>query len=410
MMPCLRQLCCPILISLFAALPASHARCSESAAVDSSTQQTTEQPPSIDDIGRCIEIMETSQDSYQRADAAARLADYEDQYERFVKPLAKLLVERDEVISSTATRIFQRLGKPAVDALQPDFQGSLDHLRQVCSAIHAVGDGCEAYIPQLLAILKDEDDIFRRTAATFALTGFSDGCPQAIDLILQDLAHEDMNVTLFAMRLIIKTGQSAQQASAQLVEQFEKGVPSQRGYAIWSLSAVGPVQGFDTLAATEMMLNRFTVSERERGLIAAGLLADAAHSLVPKVKEMMGGSQTNLEGQAAITLWQITGQADESLQRLVELSRDSLEYEVNGLKLMAQMGADAAPALEFLQERLEAADPSIRVAALDTIRAMGPAAASQREAIEKLAEHDSDPLVKLAARQALASLTSEAEK
>jgi HEAT repeat protein len=355
------------------------------------------------ELERLIRILETSRDNRARADASARLADFEDQYAKFVKPLSAMLVERDEVLSRTAVRMFQRLGKKAVDALDPDFSGDLSHLRLVCSAINAVGDSCESYIPALLEILKTEDDVFRRTAATFALTGFSKGCPEAIDDLLRDLDHEDMNVTLFAMRLIIKTGSEARPAIPRLVNLLENGVPSQRGYAIWSLAAIGPTEEFDTVATVGTMLNRFTVSERERALIAAGLLGEAAREHVPKIREMMNATLTNIEGQAAIALWQITGEAEASIQRLIELSRDSIDYEITGLKLIAEMGEAAAPAIDLLLKRLDSGDPSLQVAALDALRAIGKAAQPHAARIRTLMQETSDPLVKLAARQVLES-------
>ena len=139
------------------------------------------------------------------------------------------------------------------------------HEKAYAEFVNAVGDDGAEYTPQLLNILKTSDDPSRRTAATYALTGFSHGNAEAIDLIIPDLDSSDMNVTLFAMRLIIKTGPQAKQAAPKLIELYNDGLPSQRGYAAWSLAAIAPVEGFDTAEAADKMLNRFTVSERERG-------------------------------------------------------------------------------------------------------------------------------------------------
>ncbi len=356
-----------------------------------------------ENVAEIVKTLTDSRDKYARAEAAAKLANYPEQYEQYVYVLAELLVDRDRVLNDIATRIFSRLGKKGVAALNPDFTGDPEKTRLVCSAIHAIGDGCEEYIPDLLKILKTSDDRFQRVAATYALTGFTQGNPEAIDLILSDLDNSDMNVTLFAMRLIIKTGPNAKQAAPKLIELFENGVPSQRGYAIWSLAAVSPVENFDAVAATQKMLNRFTVSERERGLIAAGLLGEAAQPAVEKVKEMMAGKNTNIEGHAAVTYWQITGDADTAIQRLIELTENDLYYEINGLKLIAQMGPAAEPAIELLLRKSQAGDSTVQLLALDALKAIGPAAAKHREAIEKIKDSTRDDLVQLAATEILES-------
>ncbi len=357
-----------------------------------------------ENVAKIVKTLTTTRDKYAKADAAAKLAKYPDQYEQYVDALAPLLVDRDRVLNDIARRIFQRLGKKSVAALNPDFAGDPEKTRLVCSAIHAVGDGCEEYVPDLLKILKDSDDRFLRVAATYALTGFSKGNPAAIDLILPDLDNRDMNVTLFAMRLIIKTGPNAKQAAPKLIDMYENGITSQRGYAVWALAAVSPVENFDTVAAAEKMLNRFTVSERERGLIAAGLLGEAAKPAIEKVKEMMAANNTNIEGHAAVTYWQVTGDAEPAIQRLMELTESDLFYEINGLKLIAQMGPAAEPAMELLLKKSKSADSSTQLLALDAIKAIGPAAAKHREAIEKLRDSTRDNLVQLVATEVLESL------
>lgn len=356
---------------------------------------TLAQNSGTQELDRLIRAIKTG-DQYERASAAARLLNLAEHYERFAKPLAALLIDRDEVVSGTAKRIYVHLGKKAVDALNPDLDSTdLEHIRLVCSAINAVGDSCEEYKPKLVEMLRERTDPNFRVAATFALTGFSDGCPEAIDHILRDLENRDMNVTLFAARLIIKTGDKARQAIPNLVKLLENGVISQRGYAIWALAAIGPTDEFDTLAATEKLLNKFHVVERERALIAAGLLGKAAASLEPKVREMMGQDYSNLEGQGAVTLWQITGDAADSIERLVQISTDFVEYEVTGPKLLGELGPAAAPAAGFLVERLGSSDLSVQIVALDSLGDIGPAACEHRDKIAEFVSRAQSPLIQM---------------
>lgn len=365
------------------------------------------------DLQPIIDAINNPRKRLAKAAAAVKLADHQDRYQEFAVPLAGLLLDRDRVLNDIAKRIFKSMGKKSVAALNPDFDGDIDQLRLICSVINAVGDDCAEYTPQLLNILKTSDDPSRRTAATYALTGFSNGNAEAIDLIIPDLDNSDMNVTLFAMRLIIKTGPQAKQAAPKLIELYKDGVPSQRGYATWSLAAIAPIEGFDATEAAAKMLNRFTVSERERGLIATGVLGKAAESSLPKVKEMMADNQTNIEGQAAVTYWQITGDGETAIQRLIELINTDNFYEINGLNLIAEMGPAAEPAIDLLLKKAKGADSSTRVLALDALQAIGPAVSAHRAEIQKIAEKDGDPLVRLTARQLLKTLpaaTTKSEK
>ena len=379
----------------------------DSAADDNAQDRTQEE---TDPVGKYLEILKSSDDVYEKGRAAAGLADHPEQFKRFAISLSELFLERDEVLNHTAKRIFHRLGKKAVDALQPNLDSDdLNHVRRVCSAISAVGDPCLNYAPELVDILRTEDDMFRRSAATFALTGFSKGYPDAIEAVLRDLDHRDMNVTLFAMRLIIKTGDESRQAIPKLLNLLENGVISQRGYAIWSLAAIGLTDEFDTVDEIGNMLEGFTVSERERALLAAGLLGSAAKEHAPRVTEIMNKNHTNIEGRAAVTLWKITGEPDDCIERLMELSKSSLAYELSGLELISEMGPDASPAIDLLIERTGASDESVRVAALDALRAIGSAAMEHKEHIAEIAANDKDPLVRLAAAEFLEALESSGD-
>ena len=122
----------------------------------------------------------------------------------------------------------------------------------------------------------------------------------------------------------------------------------------------------------------------------------------------MANNRTNIEGQAAVTYWRITGDGDTAARRLIELTKNDMYYEINGLKLIAELGPAAEPALELLLEKLKSPDSSTRVLALDAIQAIGTAASIHRPEIEKVAEEDGDPIVRLTARQLLKTLPAPA--
>ncbi|MGI9519089.1 MAG: HEAT repeat domain-containing protein [Pirellulaceae bacterium] len=338
--------------------------------------------------------------------AAALLVDHSERLDEFIEPLLALFAVRDDAVVDTVKRVVFWLGPDVVAIMDEELDATnLDQLRQQCSAINAIGDPAATFEPQLLEILDTSTDPRTRTAATFALTGFSRGCPEAIEKILVDLEHPDMNTKLFACRLIIKTGPEATQAVPALVELLDNGNISERSYAAWSLGAIGPTNQFDTIQALIEMLDRFNVIERERALIGLGLLGEESAAAEAKTRLLMAEDGTNLEGQAAVTLWQITGDAEEPVARLVELSK-GIDFEVKGLQLLGDMGPAAADAMDFLIERANSEDEAIQVYALDTIAKIGPAANEHHEAIQALTE-DEDPVVRLAARMTLRKITDE---
>ena len=338
--------------------------------------------------------------------AAATLFERPADIAETAKPLAGLFLQRDEVLRDIAKRGFKELGVPAIKALDPKFDGELDELRFACSAIEAAGDSAAEFKPQLVEVLKTVTEENRRLAAMFALKGFSDGCADAIPHVMKDLEHSDMNMTLFACRVIIKTGPAAKAAIPKLVALLKDGNISQRGFAGWALAAIGPTDEFDVKAAMTKQLDKFNVVERERALIAVGLLGDSCKELEPKIREMMAMQYSNLEGPAAVTLWQVTGKPDDSVKELIKLSKEMAEYELTGMRLLTSMGPAAKGALNFAVERTKHVDSSIRMAAADIMGAIGPAAKSKIVVLEQMAK-DKDPSIRLAARAALKSVQAE---
>lgn len=354
------------------------------------------------DLDDLIKLIKEGND-FQQATAAAQLLDHADEYERFAMPLAKLLLERDELLTFTVKRVVKRLGTKLVDALNPDFSGSMDEeqFRALCSVINALGDDCRSFEPKLVQLLGTEKDIFRRVAAMYALTGFSKGSPDAIEHILIDMKYDDMNVTLFATRLVIKTGAAAKQAIPALNNLFENGNISQRSYANWAYAAIGSTDDLDVVALTEKQLAKFNVVERERALISAGLLGADAKDMEPKIREMMGQDYSNLEGPGAVALWKVTGEAEDSIDRLIQVTEDFVEYEVNGPKFLGQLGPAAAPATDFLISRLSSEDISVQIHVLEALGKIGPAAQQHQSEIAKIVDATTSPIVKLVGQDSL---------
>ncbi len=365
-----------------------------------------EQPvePTLDELIAKLE----SDNPNDKMHAAAELVDQADEIDKFIAPLAELFGERDELIQRAATRVFERLGETAVPSIRPFLEATdNEKFRRGCSMVNAIGDPACEYRELLVNTLANNDDPQFRVAAIYALTGFSNGAPEAIEYLTPDFNNqENFNFSVFACRLVIKTGPAAKAAIPELEKLLKNGNVSQRSYAAWAMGAIGQTDEFDTLKMLNEMLNRFTVFERERALYGIGLMGEEAISLADRVEEIMTKPGTNLEARAAFVLWQITGENQPSVDRLIELSKQPF-FDLSAIQILGEMGPAAAPAADYLATRTTAEDEAIREAAADALGAMGAKALDQKQALFKLLE-DEDPLVRLAADVALEKITEDA--
>ncbi len=375
-------------------------------------QQHTGEPEPVVESERVVPAFEELLDQVQNGSlvekerAAALLMEYPDRVGEFAEPLSRAFVQADLSFQRVANRVFAFLGNDAVPVLESMYRPEENQTaeqneiwRQACGTIRAIGDPARAvYEPKLLEVLDNSDDPAVRVPALYALTGFTCGCPEAIEKALVDLKHEDFNVSLFACRLIIKTGPAAAAAVADLRNMLANGNLSQRTYAAWALGAIGPTDEYDPLPDLEPMLLRFTLAERERALTGVGLLGEHAARLEPKVREMMMTPETNLEARAGFVLWQISGNTTDTVPRLVELAQ-TLDFELSALDFLAQMGPEAREATDFLLERSKSSDYSIRIASVDALVSINPESERVVQRIEELTE-DPSPMVRLAAEMA----------
>lgn len=337
--------------------------------------------------------------------ATALLVEYPDRVDEFAEPVGRFFIQPDESLQRVARRLFDYTGKSTLPAVEKMFPAHQNRSREenarwrtACSLIHVLGEVArEPFEPRLLELLDSSTDPNLRIPVIYALNGFRHGSPQAIEKVLPELRDEDFNISLTVCRLAIQTGPGAEAAVDDLRDLLANGNLSQRTFAAWALGSIGPVEGYDPLPELTAMLDRYTLAERERALAGIGLLGEHAAGLAPRVRELMNGHKTNLEPRAAFVLWQITGEADDSLARLQELGGQP-DSEIPALDFLQQMGPAAAPAVQWLVERSQASDYSIRVGAVEALGAVG----DDPRAAARIAEMQSDPhpVVRLSAKLA----------
>jgi HEAT repeat protein len=138
---------------------------------------------------------------------------------------------------------------------------------------------------------------------------------------------------------------------------------------------------------------------RERALIGLGRLSRQAAKAQPVVERALDDPDFHPQPDAARTLWLITGDADKSVARLIELT-DSLTHDVRALEVLTEMGPSAAPAAAMLAAKLESEDQDIRLLAAQALGAIGPNAKAHVAALKQRLL-DSEPDVCQAIQAAL---------
>ena len=347
-----------------------------------------------------------SNDSSEQIAAAVELAQHKDRIDEFAKPLAMLTMSRTKLVRLSGERVFEYLGCDATAALKPLIHSSEPReFAAACNAVKAIGDEATDYRTVLVKQLSNDDRYFR-VAAMHALSGFSNGAEDAVELIVKNLDDdENFNVNLFACRVLIKTGQSAKAATPSLVKLLNEGNRSQRSYAAWTLGAIGTNDEFATYRELESMLDSKTFSERERAMLGLGLMGADASMAADKVREMMNRPGSGLEPTAAFVLWQITGEAQPSVDRLIELG-EKRDFEITALNRLSEMNSAAKPATEYLLSKMTNDDESVLEAAIDALGNIRDLSDDQKQILIAIKNSEVDPLVRLAAAIAIKKIAA----
>ena len=370
--------------------------------------QPPEQSATIPDYETLIDTLRNGT-KFERGPAAAWLCEYPERLDEFTEDVADLLITPDALLNRIAADLFQYYGKEAIPPALAMFEPAAvttragdEKWRRVCGIIHALGEiGREPFEAKLIAVLQEYEDINVRVPAIYALTGLRGGSPEAIPLIIGDLNHENFNVGLPGLRLIANTGAAATPALETVRALFAEGDLSRRTYASMALGGIGPVDGYDPLDDLEAKLEKFYLVVRERSLVGIGLLGEHARRVEPKVVAMMNEDGSNLEALAAYVLWQITGDADQAVARLIELS-ERPEFEVAALEFLGKIGPAANESTSLLLLRMKTGDESVKAYAIEALSQICPDDDAFREKLDEYAEGDSAYLrlkAKLALRE-----------
>lgn len=162
---------------------------------------------------------------------------------------------------------------------------------------------------------------------------------------------------------------------------------------------------------SEMLLpNEFErITTRRMVIRALGVQGRRAEEAVPLLKEIVASEEAPERWEAAISLWKISGNANEALSifgpfidRLKTIQPDDPRYPIlsNAIDAFGDMGA---PALPILSELLKLSDNGLRLKAYIEIEELLPSNPAARGIVESLVD-DSHGVIRLRAQKAIKKL------
>lgn len=353
-----------------------------------------------------LEVAAKGEDE-KRVEALLRLTDGRFTLDQMVPVLARATVDRDELVRAAGEVGIQRVGKKAVPALQ-DMVGEGFHLNldfaAVCGAAKVLGTDAVDLFPELQKALASDDAPVQKMAL-FAMQNLGDENTQAMDRMIELMSSKDMNVRIAVCRVLEQLGPKAAPAIDQLVELYKNGVISDRSWATVVLGAIGESDQHDILEILTEQLDAFTQVEKQRAMIGLGHLGSKAKPALQKVTELMKDPSKNCQAQAAVTIWQITGDPEICLNVLKALL-PSIDYKFTVLEHVANLGPVAGPLAEVVAKELDAEDVGIRELAVVALGKIGPDAKATIPQLKKLLSDD-DALLRQAVTDAIKAIEKE---
>ncbi len=345
----------------------------------------------------------------ERVDAIMQLANGKFEAKTVVPIVARATADKDEMVRAAGDAAILKFGEKAVpildEMLSESYFDSKD-FAAACGAARVLGTKAISLLPKLQKAVAS-DEIATVKFGLYGMQAMGDATSASMDDFLRLLDHKDLNVVVGVCRILEQLGPKAAPATDKLVDLLETGVLSVRGWACIVLGAIGDSEKHDIVALLTKKLDAFTQSEKQRAMIGLGHLGPKAKSAVEKVTKLMNDSTRSCQPQAALTRWQITGDADTSLAMFEELL-PTVDYKRDSIQHLGEMGAAAAPLIEVIVQDLNSDEIDIRELAVTALGKIGPAAKSTIPAIKRLlASDESDVLIRQAAELAISRIEAE---
>ncbi len=304
---------------------------------------------------------------------------------------------------ASAAEALGRMGPRGVDVLLELLAENNDaHLvRAAAYGLHFSGNYGQKAVPALIRLLS-RNDPNNRKEAIFALQGIGPAAKEAVPILMTMLDSDDFHTQYWACRALGAIGAEAEEAIPVLIRLTTKGVTSVRRNAAAALGRIGPKIGPEGVAALLAALHDPMEAVREQAVIALGRLGSYAIEAVPALEQAVVQRTLQCRPQAALAIWQITGQPEFAI-RVIREEIFLPENQLEAISCLKELGPQAAPMAPELVKLLQSSDPGLREAAAEVIECVGPAGISAVPVLQQLLM-DRDPHVRKAAARALRAL------
>jgi HEAT repeat protein len=270
----------------------------------------------------------------------------------------------------------------------------------VGAALSNLGDGA---IPTLTQALADKSPARARLAA-YALGSMGPTAAPAVTQLAKALLHDDPALRTLAARALGKIGADAKSTVPQLEQALDDKVAAVRieaALATWLITqqanhVVVLVKALsdESASARENACQALAVMKsaakdavepvakllgdkdlRIRAIMTLGAIGPPADRILPELKKLMQGKDGDAQLWSAFAVWQIAGDAKDSMKVLETLLGTEAHYTPT-IRVLGEMGPAAQSMLPTLVALYREEDaPADRQALADTIKKIDPKAA-----------------------------------
>jgi len=343
-------------------------------------------------------LVEELDDKYPdiRARAATAIGLFREDAKSHIPDLLKLIGDPEQTVSLHGVYVFasEALANIGIDSIDPVMAKLKDcdavEFNGLAGVISKLGDHEEARATASVFIdLLSNGPRERRWPTMFCLSKLGAVAKPAISEYIKNLDDENFNVQVIACRALAELGADSKDAVPKLLAMMAnpKTILSARTHAAMCLGAIGPVDanGDELIKTFETMIEEPNAFSQERGLIALGRLSERAKGSAKFVEGLLANKEFSQRPEAALALWQITGESKVTLAELAA-TIDDKTYDSRVLKTLKAMGPAAAPMLDVLLSMLETDDSSLQLMIAEIMVAMGKEGAAHVDKLRPLAD------------------------
>lgn len=281
---------------------------------------------------------------------------------------------RRRTVSATASAALARLGTVAIEPVMERIaEAEGIEFLGIVGVISDLGetDAARATAPFFLKHLK-EGPPNHRWACMYCLSKLGDVAKPAMVDYIEHLDDRNFNMQVMACRALAELGPLAKPAVPRLVKLTGKkgNMLSTRTHAAMALGAIGVDGDVELLPVFQAMIAEPNAFCQERGLIAIGRLGAVGKEAADAILALLAKQDFSQRPEAALALWQISGEAERSLNLMGPMITD-LTYDFRTLTALQAMGEAAAPLEDLVAKRLDVDDASLQLMVAEVLSSMG---------------------------------------